>query len=55
MPRVHADELLRERGGELNAKGIFDATLLATGSQDAAETAMCKRALEEEMRHKATG
>lgn len=55
MPGVCAEEILRERGGEMSAQSVYKAVLLASGSKDEAETAMSRRVLEEEMRRKAAG
>ena len=47
---IWAEEVLRERGGSLPADALRTVTLLATGSQDAADDAFARRVLEEERR-----
>ncbi len=47
MPAVYADEVLRERGGDLGCKAIHTLTLMATGDREAADRAFVKRAHEE--------
>lgn len=47
VAHVWAEELLRERGGELTAEQLGAATLLATGDRLAADRARARRWLEE--------
>lgn len=47
IPHVFAEELLRERGGDLTAEQLGQATLLATGDEVKAGRAQARRWLEE--------
>lgn len=47
IPAVWADEVLRDRGGDLGNKAIYTLTLMATGDKEAALRARVKRIHEE--------
>jgi len=47
MPTLRAEELLRDHSHELTAEGLRSAVFAATGSEDEAEIAYCRRLLEE--------
>lgn len=47
IERVHAEEILRERGGTLSAEELFRAVWLATGDRRQAERERLRRALDE--------
>jgi hypothetical protein len=47
MEGVWAEEILRERGGSLGNKAVYQLTLLATGSETAARDARADRVAEE--------
>lgn len=47
MDGVWAEEVLRERGGDMDNRAIYYLTYMATGDKAAAEEARAKRIVEE--------
>ncbi len=50
MDRIWAEEVLRDRGGDLAAEQLYRIVWLATGSKEQAQKARARRMLEESRR-----
>lgn len=47
LPALRAEELLRQRGGELSPESMRELIVEATGDQDLADDIYCQRLLRE--------
>lgn len=47
LPALRAEELLRQRGGELSPESMRELIIEATGDQDLADDIYCQRLLRE--------
>lgn len=47
MPALRAEELLRQRGGELSPEAMRELIIEATGDRDLADDLYCQRVLRE--------